>query len=127
MAQLCLLCEELFTQLDLEPRTVDSWEYPPFSRFKREVRSVLESAESGCRLCRVVLNKVTNLLGDHSDIKDATIGPRIYWDEEAAAFCNLVYRLDTLTQVYPELVAVALHQGTGESTKVRCYIKFRAN
>lgn len=113
--QLCRKCQELFSQPDLEPSNRDCWQDPSLAGWKRQGRDVLEAADSGCPLCRIVWNEVSSKLGSRINVEKAVIGPRICWDDDTAAFCALVYQLKTSSHVYPELLSVDMYLKTGKS------------
>ncbi|RMJ14188.1 hypothetical protein CDV36_006142 [Fusarium kuroshium] len=109
--QLCHKCKELFTQPDLEP---SCWQDPSLAGWKRQGRDILETADSGCPLCRIVWNEVSSKLGSRINVEEAVIGPRICWDDDTGAFCALVYKLQTTSHVYPEILSVDMYLKTGK-------------
>lgn len=121
---ICCECKELFSQPKREPGTQDCWEDASFAGWKRQGRDVLEAADSGCSLCRIVWNEASSRLGSRTNVEEAVIGPKICWGHETGAFCGLVYRMDTPAHVYPEILTSSRHirrTSTGEGTRVNMY------
>lgn len=106
---LCGYCTQLFTQPLARPRSRDSWEEDAWAHQKRSGESMRVSASAGCWLCRFVYDRICTLIGLECDVDAALIGPHLTWNTEESVFTGLVYRVDAMGSVYPELFHLELY------------------